>query len=195
MDDEIVFEQFLHRIGLTLARQKTAVTDGLVQTFQQLSLLEDDDIDSFVKQVNEGNRNRPNNQSVNISGRVIASLKAVMFELQDRDKCVALLTAAELNSLDQATCATLRTLRADAIRDNKTRKSQKIPDMVVPKLTRNNWRDFKISIEEALQRTYGVNDIPLAYVIRKEDVNNFNVHYASRIERLTACTVHNGDAF
>ena len=61
MDDEAIFEQFLNHIGLTLARQRTAVTDGLVQTFQQLSLLEDEDIDGFVKQVNEQNRNRPNN--------------------------------------------------------------------------------------------------------------------------------------
>ena len=195
MDDPAVFQGFLTRIGLTLARQINAITEAFGDTFSDFALIEESDIDAFMKINADNNRTRNNAQQVKISGRIIQDLKATLFELRDRAKCVAILTDAQLNALDHAALTVLRTMRTNAMRENEQRKKKTFVEMTVPKLTKKNWGDFKLAVSESLRRVYGVNEIPLTYVIRQNDTNNFSTNYASRTERLIACTVHNGDAY
>ena len=60
MDDAGIFTDYLIRLGLTLVCQRDAVTNGLAETFAQLSVLEDSDIDAFVKTTSDNNRTRTN---------------------------------------------------------------------------------------------------------------------------------------
>ena len=157
MDDVIVFDNFLQRLGLNLNRQRNAITDSFGDTFEQFSSSSDDDIDEFVKQNNDANRSRAAAARVVISTRVINDLKATLFDLRDRAKCVATLNAAQLNALDHATLGILRTLRSNAVRENAQRQKKTLLPMEVPKLTRNNWSDFKLAVSESLRRIFGVN--------------------------------------
>ena len=58
MDDKTVLSDFLDRIGLTLVRHRREVIEGLADTFQALSALEDSDIDAFVKRTSDNNRTK-----------------------------------------------------------------------------------------------------------------------------------------
>ena len=64
MDDKTVFSDFLDRIGLNLVIQRREVIEGLADTFQALSVLEDSVIDVFVKHTSDNNCTRNNTQQV-----------------------------------------------------------------------------------------------------------------------------------
>ena len=57
------------------------VSNCLDETFEQLSVLDDTEIDAFIKRTADTNRTRTNAQQVNFSGRFIMDLKATLFEL------------------------------------------------------------------------------------------------------------------
>ena len=100
MDDPIVFENFLQRAGLTLPRQRAAVIDNLCETFEEFSVITQDDINTFVIRNDQENRVRVPIQRVTLTSRFITSMKSVLFELHDRRKCLALPDAAGLNGID-----------------------------------------------------------------------------------------------
>ena len=78
MDNTGIFTDYLIRLGLNLVRQRDAVTNGLAETFEQLSVLEDSDIDAFVKTTSDNNRTRNNASQVQLSGRFIMDIKATL---------------------------------------------------------------------------------------------------------------------
>ena len=67
--------------------------------------------------------------------------------------------------------------------------------MTSVKLTTKSWGEWKTNFQEVLSRIYGVNQIPLTYVVRNMAVNNYNVAYASQMERLVACCAFQGEAY
>ena len=141
MDDPIVFADFLFRAGLTLPRQRNAVIDNLCDTFSDFSVINEDDIDTFVSRNDQDNRLRAQNQRVVITPKFIQNMKAVLFELHDRRKCIAIPDAAALNGIDAARLRDLRVNYADAVRENKDRSSQKLPDLTVLKLSTKSWSE------------------------------------------------------
>ena len=62
--------------------------------------------------------------------------------------------------------------------------TDEINHIKVPKLTPFKWPDFKSAISECLNRAVGKNNIPLSYVIHKEQVGNFKEYYDTRREKL-----------
>ena len=68
-------------------------------------------------------------------------------------------------------------------------------EVAISKLTSNKWIEFKTALCESLSRIIGKNKIPLTYLIRESAVNDFNEPYNNRVERLVACTLHQGAAF
>ena len=148
MDDKTVFSDFLNRIGLTLLRQRREVIEGLADTFQALSALEDSDIDAFVKRTSDNNRMRNHANQVQLTSRFIMDLKAALFELKDRTMCVAIPTQVMLQALTHDSLQDSRLSRGQAKRDAENRSKQKIPHMDVLKLTKKVWSDFKVAIQE-----------------------------------------------
>ena len=195
MDDPIVFSDFLTRAGLTVARQRTAIIDNLCETFTEFSVISEEDISAFVTRNDQDNRTRAAAQRVILTNKFITSLKAVLFEFHDRRKCLALPDVAALNGIDVNRLRDLRVNYANAVRDNTARTAQRLPEMTSVKLTTKSWGEWKTNFQEVLSRIYGVNKIPLTYVVRNMAVNNYNVAYASRMERLVACCAFQGEAY
>ena len=46
-----------------------------------------------------------------------------------------------------------------------------LPSVKVPKLNKNNWKDFSQAIKELFTRERGTNNIPLSYIIRPGNHN------------------------
>ena len=69
-----------------------------------------------------------------------------------------------------------------------------LPNVPVPKLTKNNWKVYSQSIRELLMRQRGTNSIPLSYVIRNT-TGNYDAAYASTEEQLIACIQLSGGSY
>ena len=53
-------------------------------------------------------------------------------------------------------------------------RTMSLPDVTVPKLTKNNWKLVRNAIREVLQRQRGTHNIPLIYIIRDNDQGDYN---------------------
>ena len=62
-----------------------------------------------------------------------------------------------------------------------------LPDVTIPKLTKNNWKNFSQATKELLQRQRGTHNIPLIYIIRENDVGNYDGVYEYTEDQLTQC--------
>lgn len=90
MDDLVVYLAFLVN---TLQAQPPRVVLELVSfadTFRTLLSASDEELDNFVKSTYQSNSARANNAQILIPTPVVESLKALLFELKDRQLCDAL---------------------------------------------------------------------------------------------------------
>ena len=124
MNDPAVFEAFLANpasFGWTL-KQRNEFIDGIGDTFSCLLSTDDDEIDNFVKNQSELNRNRNAQNRVTYTTNHITLIKALMFELKDRLNCSALPDANTLNTIDMAALRILKDTYTYYKASNKRRK-------------------------------------------------------------------------
>lgn len=102
MNDQNCFTQFLTNVlGMNTARHRNALRQ-FVSTFAQLMTTTEDEIDTFVSTMHSANSGRANNSTILIPPNVTIGLKAILFELQDREMCGALPGLATLNAINAA---------------------------------------------------------------------------------------------
>ena len=100
MDDQALYTNFLTNVaGVTVARAQNELL-SFANTFRVLSSTSDKEIDTFVKNTHDLNSTRANNAKILIPTQAVMALKAILFELKDRDMCDALPTAAVLGALN-----------------------------------------------------------------------------------------------
>ena len=196
MDDQNLFAGFLTNIvGLRQLRQRDAINENVASTFRELQSTSEDEINSFLKGNNSLNSNRAAAQRVLIEPHHIQSIKAILFELRDRQQCYSPPSIEMLNRIDLEAMSLLKAARVEALNAEKARNSVTLPEMEVPKLTHENWSKFKQSVKESLGRIYGHHKIPLTYIIRDEDIGIYDLNWESREEKLIACTTLRGTLF
>ena len=87
MNDTKVFTTFLNDIaGLDVARSRNEVTD-FVHTFEALLSTTKAEINDFVKNAHVSYTSRAVTQKILIPIAAIITIKALHFELSDREKC------------------------------------------------------------------------------------------------------------
>lgn len=195
MDDDNIFEVFLRdRLGLQNRRVRDAITE-FITTFRDLLASTDEDIDTFVKETHSSNSARAANQKVLIPTSAVTSLKSVLFELRDRDKCDALPNAAALTGIDGAQLTLLKNNRRTSINMENMRKTQQLPDMTVPKLTNSNFETFNTSFQSAIRRQMSLSGVSLAYLLRDNEVGNYDSNWTTREDRLHGCLKFSGPIY
>lgn len=195
MDDENLFEVFLRdTLSVQSRRVRDAITD-FITTFSDLLASTDEDIDTFVKETHSPNLARAVNQKMLIPTSVVTSLKSVLFELRNRDKCDALPNVAALTGIENAQLNILKNNRRTAISMENMRKSQKLPDMIVPKLTNSNFETFNTAFSSAVSRQLSLAGVPLAYLLWDNEVGNYDGNWATREDRLHGCLKFSGPLY
>ena len=64
------------------------------------------------------------------------------------------------------------------------KKDQSFPDMTVPKLTSDNFKDFDLDFRGATRRQDGLSRIPVDYLLRPDKTSNYYAVWNSREEKL-----------
>ncbi len=195
MDDPQIFEGFLITSGLPNPRSRQNVINGLADTFTNLFHITDKDIHSFIRETATANGHLLPNQQCTFTRTHSTALQAMRFELQNRFYCDALPTAEELAAIDDIAINLMKAQMIEFRTAQTHRENANKPAMEVQKLKSTNWYEFKKDVMESLSRVYGVNGVPLTYLVRNNDVGDYNAQYATIMHRLTACSRLTGPTY
>ena len=195
MNDPAIFANFLENVlQVRPARVREEIT-SFIGTFEDLLSSSDDEIDAFVKEVHSGNSARGSNSKLLIGSNVVLALKSILFELKDRDACDALPNEAVLNALDTSQLSSMRKYRRQAIISQSLRKEVTLPDMKVPRLTAQTFDDWNTSFSTVVGRQNSLAGISLNYLLRDEEIGNYNANWPTREEKLKFCIKLHGSRY
>ena len=119
-------------------------------------------------------------------------LHALRLHFFDRARCNALLENADIAALNQDD---ILQMKADYSESTLITTTTGLGEVKIPKLTNLKWPDFKSSLLELLGRSFGQSKIPLLYIIRENDLGDFDETYDDRRAKLTMCISLNGPAY
>ena len=195
MEDPQIFNGLIHTtLGVTTARVRETIYE-FVNTYSALLTVTEEDIDNFVKMTHAANSGRPAAAKVLIPSNVVVALKAILFELKDRELCAALPDQQMLQGINVDQLRSMRSNRNRAKEMTEIRKNQSYPDMVVPQLTSTNFEDFDLAFNGAARRQFGLAGIALDYLLREADVGDYNAQWETREEKLKMCAAFQGQKF
>lgn len=195
MDNPVLFQNFITNVaGVTVARARNELLQ-FADTFMALLLNTEKELDSFMKNTHASNSACANNQQILIPTGAVMALKAVLFELKDRDLCNALPNQAMLQALNAAQISILQARRTQALQDESQITDTLLPSMEVPKLTATNYETFIMAFTALAARTKAANGTTLDYLIWTTNGNYEAPGWVSRAQRLKACVRLNGPRF
>ena len=195
MNDPNIFNALIQTtLGVAQVRVRQAIYE-FVNTYSALLTVADDDIDNFVKMAHAANSGRAAAAKVLIPSSVVVALKAILFELKDRELCASLPDEHVLEGITLDQLRIMRSNRNKAMEMIEIRKNQSYPDMVVPTLTSTNFEEFDLAFTGAARRQFGLAGISLDYLLRQEDEGNYNSPWETREEQLKMCAAFQGQKF
>ena len=105
------------------------------------------------------------------------------------------MVANELAIMDTNDVDNLREKHCTWHESKKRALSVSLPDIDVPKLVKNNWKNFNQTFIETMSRVRGMNTIPISYVVRSTQIGDYNGTYDSTEEQLLKCINLRGSNF
>ena len=192
MDDPVVYLNFITTVaGVTVARARNELL-SFADTFRALLSSNENELDRFVKDTHASNSARANNAKILIPTQSVIALKAVLFELKDREKCDALPNLAMLQGLNANQVSQLRARRNQAKQDESQTPAE--VNVTIPKLTATNYEDFITAFESLASHIISSCGATLNYLMRSTN-GNYEAAWISRAERLKNCAKLNGPHF
>ena len=175
-------------------KARNAIIEFCCGSLTELANLPRSDLDSGVANLHKALSTIPNaRDQVRLRASKILTLHAIRIHFLDRINCAALLNATEIGAI---TTDNINEMRDDYLESTRSQgSSSSLEPIKIPKLDNKNWPNFKSAIEEHFGRVLGRDKIPLSYVIRNNDTNDFNAVYETRKERLSSCLNHSGPDF
>ena len=196
MDDQASFITLLTQaVGMTLNRQRVAITTFGFDTCDGMMSASEDDLKNLLTTIERNNRELNANQAVRINTQMRTRLFALREEFLMRNACGATMTLAEIIGLTPANVNDYVEKHRVWKEASKAAKSMSLPDITVPALTKLNWQQFNRAFLEVLSRQRGMNDVPFTYVVRERSVNPYDGVYESTEKQLIACLLHNGQKY
>ena len=101
-------------------------------------MVTDEDIDNFITITHQANSGRTAAAKALIPTNVVVTLKAILFELRDRQMCSALPDEQVLQGINIQQLSVMRNKRNKTMEMVEIRKNQSYPEMVVPTLNSTN---------------------------------------------------------
>ena len=188
MDDPATFRIILtNAIGLAQARQRNAVIDNGFDTCEELLQTPSDRLSNLWKSIADLNIGLPQNQVIKITLVIQSRLNVLRKELRMRRNCDADMHILTLQSL------VVRDIKALVTKHNQWQlvidagAANNLPSIDVPKLTASNWKEWRTVFTNSLTRIRGLNHIAFSYIIRHDDVGDYQAAYSTTHEQLIAC--------
>ena len=100
MDDEPTYLNFITNTCVVAVPRLRNELLSYANAFSSLLATTEKEFDTFVKTTHASNSARPANAKILIPNAAIIAVKAVLFELKDREHCNALPNQAMLNAID-----------------------------------------------------------------------------------------------
>ena len=195
MNDPAIFANFLENVLQVRPARVRVEIITFIERFEDLLSSSDDEIDAFVKEVHSGNSARASNAKILIASNVVLGLKSILFELKDRDICDTLPNATILRALDVSQLSSMRKLRRHALINQSLWKEKSLPDMKVPKLTAQTFNDWNTSFTSVVGRQHNLAGIFLDYLLREEEIGNYETNWPTREDKLKFCTKLSGSRY
>ena len=195
MDDINIFETFLTDVAGVITPTAIAAVTQYIGTFNALLSTRDKEIEDFVKNTHHSNSGLTARNKIYISPAAVLSLQAMLFELKDRQRCGALPNANILRAITPQQIVLVRQARSQAKEQRDQRNNTTLPTMSIPKFIGTNYDEFMTAFTTLASRQIGANEIPLDYLMRDNDIGDYNSPYASREEKLKTCILFQGDNF
>ena len=102
----------------------------------------DDDIDKFIATVHGENSGRALAQMISIPVGVIMHLKALCFELKNRNKCDVLPDATMIAAIDISQLIVSRSICEQYARDTERLRKTSMPELAIPIFNTSNFECF-----------------------------------------------------
>ena len=171
MEDPATFDTLLTQaVGMTLNRQRLAISTYGFDTCGGLMSASEDDLKNLLTTIERNNRDLAAGQQVRINTQMRTKLFALREEFLMRDKCGAIMTLANIIQILPADVNRFVEKHRTWNEARKAAKAMSLPDISVPALTKLNWQQFNQTFLEVLSLQRGMNDVSLAYVIRDQVV-------------------------
>ena len=192
MDNDASFITVLTTIGLRTVAQRQVIIGNGINNLEDLLGFTESDLQDVYKANDSANRMRPNAQVI-IPINVRKRIEAIRKELGYRKACGATLDATAIAAIDVAWVTEL----VEEQREWKESidDAAELPAVTIPKLTKTNWALVKTAIVEKLSRIRGANGIPLSYVVRPNDENDYDEDYPSLEDKLVNCIRLTGNKY
>jgi hypothetical protein len=176
MNSREVFSNFLNDMaGLTIARNRNAMLD-FIGTFADLLSTRDKELEDFVTNVHRSNSGLIAREKIYIGPAAVLSIQAMLFELKDRQNCGALPTEPVLRAINRDQVTMLRQARSQAKEQRDQHNNTTLPTMTIPKFIGRNYDEFMTAFTTLASRQIGANELPLDYLMRENDVGEYNYH-------------------
>ena len=171
-------------IGLTLLRQRQAIVSYGFDTCNGLMSTSVEDLRSLFSTIARNNRGLLVNQQARLNLTVKSRMYALCKEFVMRSQCNA---EMGLNMLVMMNTQVVNTFvakhKAWQIAKDAAATSS-LSKIEVPKLTKKNCKEFHCALIETFGRQRGVSLVPLSYVIRANEVNDYELAYKSTKKQL-----------
>ena len=140
MDDPVIYLHFLRNMLRLAPPRIVQEMVSFADTFCSLLSNSEKDFDEFVKRTHQSNSACTNNALILIPSTAILSIRAILFDLKDRETCDALRDLPTLQAMDGNTMCVLRAQHnaAKALADGEHEVALS-DSMEVVKLTQKNY--------------------------------------------------------
>lgn len=187
MNVEAILTHVITIAGLTTDEQRTTFSTFGCTDCNGLMNHTKEDLKSVWTSISENNRGLAQADRINISEVCKKRIDAFRREIIMRDECLSQYEAPTLTALAVADLDQLVMKHTEWEEVIKANSSMTLPDVEIPKLGKDNWKKWSTALKELLSRTYGKNYIPLNYIIRPQEVNDYDEIYNSTEELLVDC--------
>ena len=192
VEDEADIRVILTWIGFTSALSRTRIAEESFNDYTDIEQMKEKD----VTEISDSFQKRTSSQKIIFGQRKIKKLQALIHWVKDFRRCnsspgiVGLDRASFLAALD--TAARREEIRKVQIENSESVMKEASPG---PLVSEAKWHEWEPAFENYLSSGFGVDGVPLSYVIRKEENPKADAVYSDFTEKCVACAPLQGPAY
>ena len=193
LDEQETIAQSLAWVGFTIENQRQRLMDESMGIFQEIRLLDSDDIDAMAKDY----ASRPAaNGKMTFGMNRTKRLKAFVYWVQDFHRISTTPTVTGLNEAafraDLLKASIRAEVRVNLHKQTKTAAEAASPG---PLESERKWKQWEERFINYTRAHMGAAGVPLSYVIRENDAPDLNGDFTDFIARSIACAPLHGEYY
>ena len=185
MNSQIKFTALLQTMNFGNI-DRDAIVEFCADDLADLARLPKKTLDTGIENLHKSLANLPVARRVRLNATKCTLLHSLRMHFNDRLQCEAPLEATDIQALTIDDIMTIKDEYLEA--ESMVVEVSGLVPVVVTKLEPSKWSSLKTSMIEYFSRIKGKNGIPLSYISRTHQTNDFEDIYESRIHKLIVCT-------